>query len=87
MASAQILSRAGIDEHAPSGGGDQRDGHVAGTVRHGLDSATGIGQTRIVWHSGTVPDFGALHGAGAGAEERRGPALQCQPRDGMKLTY
>ncbi len=74
----QILSSAGIDE-LHRGVAEQR---VMGTsvAAYGMGwFVNKIGQTKLVSHGGNVPDFSSYHGAPAGAEEGRRPALQCRP--------
>ncbi len=55
----QILSGAGIDELHRGAADYQRDGHFARAVRRWDGSSDEIGQTKLVWHSGTLPDFAA----------------------------
>ena len=82
---AQILSAAGIDElHRPAVEANH-DGLSFGHYGMGWIIEE-TGQTKIVWHPGTLSRLLCLHGDPAGAKEGRGIARKCQPVDDGQLA-
>ncbi len=71
LGDARILPAQGVDELASPGCGGQRHEHVDGTLRHGLVCRRG--ETTLLTHPGTVPDFFAF--MALAPEKNRGLAL------------